>query len=215
MPERSSIILEYDDLDLTDRDLFSLYLRYPDMQASDQSSHGEEDAESPLAPLTNSSPDSSPQSTQIYSSPLPHPIRYESPTSSPLGPPDIVPFPALIIAANEPEVDELTAQFDLGLRSHELSEETGEFLLEAKSNIVVMGSILFSSTGGISDAPENIWRVRSTARWLTLSFKCACHVIGKEIRAAESILQFAPFTVRPASEDLWTNYKQMAELIIE
>lgn len=215
MPEHAAIYFDNDEMALTDRDLFSLYLRYPEMEQSDHNFQEEVYAEPPLVSITTSSPESSPQSAQLYSSPLPNLTRYESPTSSPLGPPDSIPFPALTIAANEEEVEELTAQFDLTLKSHEIPDDTAEVLAEIKSEILTMGTVLFSATGEVSTDLENIWRVMSSANWLISVLKHAGNAVDGELNDIESILQLAPFTVRPALEDLWTNYKQMAELIIE
>jgi hypothetical protein len=215
MPEHGALTFEIEDIALTDHDLFSLYLKYPEMHQSDGEIQDALDAEHPFAILTTTSPQSSPQSTQLYSSPLAHRARYETPTSSPLGPPDIIPFPGLTIAANEQEVEDLTTQFDLTLKSADIPEYTAELLMEMKSNIVVMATFLFSVSGEISGDLENVLRVQSAANWLISSFRQAQTAVEDEIDAVESILQLAPFTVRPAVEDLWANYKQMAELIIE
>jgi hypothetical protein len=215
MSENAAPKFDHDEIGLTDLDLVSLYLRYPDMQQSDHDSQDDVYAQPPLAPIPNSSPESSPQSTQLYSSPLPNPTGYESPTSSPLGPSDIIPFPALAIATNEQEVEDLTTLFDLTLRPYDVPKETAELLAEMKSMMVMMGSMLFSVAGEVSTDLETIWRVKSDANRLILSLKKARCLVEEEIDAAESILQLAPFTVQPGLEDLWTNYKQMAELIIQ
>ncbi len=215
MTEHAAIDLENEELALTDRDLVSLYLRYPEMEETDHDFQDEVDVGHPLVPIITSSPESSPPSTQFYSSPLPNTTRYETPTSSPLGPPDSIAFPALAIAAKEQEIEELTAQFDLILKSDEIPKDTAELLAEMKSVIVLMGAILFSASGEVSANLENVRRVESAAHWLILSLKQARDVIEEEITAIESVLELAPFTVRPAAEDLWTNYKQMGEVIIE
>jgi hypothetical protein len=214
MPENAAPIFDHDETGLKDLELVSLYLRYPDMQQSDHDFQDDGYAEPPLLPIPSSSPESSPQSTQIYSSPLPNPTAYESPTSSPLGSPDIIPFPALAIATNEQDVEDLTTLFDLTLKSHDVPKETAELLADMKSMIVMMGSILFSAIGEVSTDLETVWRVKSGANWLILSLKKARCAVEEEIDAAESILRLAPFTVEPGLQDLWTNYKQMAELII-
>jgi hypothetical protein len=205
---------ENDEMALADRELFSLYLRYPEMEASDDNFQDEVDEDAPSVLVTTSSPESSPQSAQIYSSP-PTLTHYESPTSSPLGSPDSIPFPTLPIPTNEEEVEALTTHFDLILRSHEIPQDTIKVLAEMKNVIVMMGLTLFSATGEMSTDFASIWRVKSAANWLTSVLKPAGEAIDQEIDDIESILQLAPFTVRPALEDLWTNYKQMAELIIE
>lgn len=215
MSENDPLDFDIDRIALTDRDLFSLYLKYPDMLQSDEDFHDGVYEESPLGPLTTSSPESSPQSSQLNNSPLPNLTRYETPVSSPLGPSDITPFPALAIVANEQEVDELTIRFDQTLKSDDISDDTGKFLTEMKSIIMMMGSILFSATGEVSTELETVWRVKSAANWLILSLNRARAAVEREVHAFETILQLAPFTVRPALEDLWTNYKQMAELIIQ
>jgi hypothetical protein len=205
---------EDDEIALADRELFSLYLRYPEMEQSDDSLHEEVDGETSSFFITSSSPESSPQSAQISSSP-PTLARYESPTSSPLGSPDSIPFPTLTIPANEEEVEALTTHFDLTLRSHEISQDTAKVLAEMKTVIVMMSLALFSTTGAMSTDLGSFWRVESAATWLLSVLKPARKAIDREIDAIENILQLAPFTVRPSPEDLWTNYKQMAELIIE
>jgi hypothetical protein len=205
---------EDDEIALADRELFSLYLRYPEMEQSDDSLHEEVDGETSSFLITSSSPESSPQSAQISSSP-PTLARYESPTSSPLGSPDSIPFPTLTIPANEEEVEALTTHFDLTLRSHEISQDTAKVLAEMKTVIVMMSLALFSTTGAMSTDLGSLWRVESAATWLLSVLKPARRAIDREIDVIENILQLAPFTVRPSPEDLWTNYKQMAELIIE
>jgi len=205
---------EDDEMALADRELFSLYLRYPEMEQSDDSFHEDVDGEPSSFLITTSSPESSPQSAQLHSSP-PTLTRYESPTSSPLGSPDSIPFPTLIRPANEEEVEALTTYFDLTLTSHEISQDTAKVLAEMKTVIVVMGLTLFSTDGAISTDFGSIRRVKSAATWLISVLKPAGEAIGREIAGIENILQLAPFTMRPSLEDLWTNYKQMAELIIE
>jgi hypothetical protein len=88
-------------------------------------------------------------------------------------------------------------------------------LAEMKTVIVMMSLALFSTTGAMSTDLGSFWRVESAATWLLSVLKPARKAIDREIDAIENILQLAPFTVRPSPEDLWTNYKQMAELIIE
>lgn len=215
MSEHSAIDFHIDEMALTDRDLFSLYLKYPEMQHPDHDFQVEDYADSPNVSNTASSPASSPQRVQVYSSPLANLTRYETPTSSPLGPPDIVPFPALAIADNEQEIDGLTAQFDLTLKSDEIPNDTAEYLAEMKSVLVMMGAILFSASGELSTNLDNVERVKSAANWLIVSLKQALDAVEEEITAIESVIELAPFTIRPAPEDLWTNYKQMAELIIQ
>jgi hypothetical protein len=186
------------------------------MEPSDHDLTDEDDLEPFLALLTTSSPEPSPLSTRHCSSPLPNPIRYESPTSSPLAPldNDNVPFPAPTIAANEREVEQLSIQFDLTLKSADIQNDTRGLLAEMKAVMVMMGSILSSGTGGLSSDSKHICRVKSAANWLILKLRQAQEVVQGEIHAVESILQLAPFTVCPKPEDLWTNYKQMAELIV-
>ena len=216
MSEHAAIGCDNDDMALTDRDLVSLYLRFPEMQQPDDDFHDGVYVESPLVPITTSSPESSPPSARLYSSPVPNLTRDETPTSSPLDPPpDSVPFPTLAVAVNEQEVDELIAGFDLILRSEGIPENAAGLFAEIKSVIVMMNSILFSATGEISTSLQNIWRVKSAARWLVSLLTDARDAVEREINAAESILELAAFTVRPALEDLWTNYKQMAELTIQ
>ncbi|ERF74158.1 hypothetical protein EPUS_08897 [Endocarpon pusillum Z07020] len=215
MPERSSIGCTNDDLALTDRDLFSLYLRYPEMEQLDVNLEGGDYAEPLLASITASSPDSSPQSAQLDSSPPSNSTYYESPASSPLGPSDSIPFPDLAIAANDGEVEELSVHFDLTRRSHEIPERAAELFTEIKSAILSMGSILFTTTGEVSTEPENLWHINSIADWLISVLSRAGIAVDMEIDDIQTILQLAPFTIRPALKDLWTNYKQMAELIID
>ena len=215
MPERASIGCANDDLALTDRDLFSLYLRYPEMEQINVNLEDGDYAEPLLASITTSSPDSSPQSAQLDSSPPSNQTYYESPASSPLGPSDSIPFPDLAIAANDEEVEELSVHFDLTRRSHEIPERTARLFAEIKSVILGMGSILFTTAGEVSTEPENLWRINSIADWLISLLRQAGIAVDMEIDDIQTILQLAPFTIRPALEDLWTNYKQMAELIIE
>jgi hypothetical protein len=214
MPENAAINVEFEELALTDRHLVSLYLQYPDMEQSEHDPQDEVHVD-PQIPITTSSPESSPQSTKIYSSPLPDPTRYDSPASSPLSPPDSIPFPSLPVVANEQDVDDLTAQFDLALKSDEIPKRTAKYLAELKSILLTTGSTLFSASGEISTDPVNLWRVKSAACWVVLSLNHARTTVQQEIDAVKFILELAPFTVRPSLEDLWTNYKQMAELIIE
>lgn len=214
MPEHTSSHLELEHIALADRDLFSLFLRYPEMPQPIDEPQDQIDVAPHTALLTTSSPVSSP-SSKFYSSPLPNLTRYETPTSSPLGPPDSVPLPDLPVAVNEEEVEELTTKFDASVKSDDVPNNTGDLMAEMKSMIVFMGTMLFSGRTGLSTDLENLWRVKSAADWLIQSLRHAEGVIQGEINAIETILQLAPFTVRPTPEDLWTNYKQMAELIVQ
>ncbi len=215
MSERASISFANNDLALTERDLFSLYLRYPEMDQSDHNLEDGDNAESTLASMTTSSPESSPQSALLNSSPPSNATNYESPASSPLGPSDSIPFPDLAVAANDGEVEELCVHFDRTWRSRGIPEDTAESFAEIKSVILGMGSVLFTATGDVSTEPENIWHINSSAGWLISVLEHVTVAVDMEIDAVQSILHCAPFTIRPALEDLWTNYKQMAELIIE
>ena len=46
-------------------------------------------------------------------------------------------------------------------------------------------------------------------------FKSSCQRVNDQIDNVTFILTLAPFTVQPTPEELWANYMQMAELIIE
>jgi hypothetical protein len=214
MPGHATLNFDAEEIALTDRELFSLYLRYPEMP-SDQQYHDECDPDRLPELVSSSSPASSPPSIIHHSSPPSNLTRCETPASSPLGPPDIIPFPAFMVNADEEEVDELTTQFDLALRSSHVPKDTAEYFAETKSIIINMGGVLFSASGDISANLQNVALVKSSTEWLILCLNQAHDAVGKEIRAIESMLCLAPFTVRPAVEDLWTNYKQMAELIIQ
>lgn len=215
MPEHLAPHFDDEDMALTDPDLIALYLMYPEMQQRGLEFSDEVYTGPPVLSITDSSPEYSSPSTQVHSSPLPNLTDYDTPTSSPLGPPDKGPFYALPIAADEQELDELTAQFDLSLKSNEIPDDATEVFAGMKSAIMTMKLLLFSATGALTSDAENIRRVISVANRLKKSLMQAQVAVEREINTIESILQLAPFTVRPAPEDLWTNFRQMAELIIQ
>lgn len=214
LPEHVAVDLDNDEMALTDPDLVSLYLTYPEILQSDDDLPEKGDVALPRLAITTSSPDSSPQSTEAHSSP-PNLTRYDTPVSSPLGPSDDGSFHALTITGNDQEVEDITAHFDLALKSDEIPDDAAELLAEMRSVVLMMGALLFSASGELTSDPENIRQVISAAKWLGKSLIQARRAVEKEIDAVASILQLAPFTVRPAPEDLWTNYKQMAELVIK
>lgn len=215
MAENATLELDHDEMSLTDFNLVSLYLQYPDMQRADDAFLDGCSEDPSSVALTASSPESSPPSAHLSSSPLPNVTRYESPASSPLSPPDIIPFPALTILPNEQEVDELSTRFDATLNSYDIPQHTAEFLAEMKSVIATMGTLLFFGGQDLTSDLERFRRVISAGNWLMMSLRQAQDIFQEEIDAIEAILELAPFTVRPAPKDLWVNYRQMAALIIQ
>lgn len=171
---------------------------------------------SPCASLTTSSLSSSPLSVQHYSSPLSNANRYESPASSPLDPPEPILLYTLSLITDEQILDELTTRFDLTLRSARVPKNTAGLLAEMKSVTMMIRTMLPSGSRQILPIEvENLRRIKLAADWLISSLRQAQAAVQKEIMAIRAILQLAPFTTRPAPEDLWANYKQMAELILQ
>jgi hypothetical protein len=213
MSETATMNINSDEISLTDRDLVSLYLSYPDMQQSD---HHEDPYADPLhVPFTSSSPASSPPPAHLHSSPPSKLSRYASPISSPLAPSDIIPYSDLTAAPIEEGIEVLAAEFDATLNSSNLSEERAEFLADMKSTMMLITAILLSKTGKITTDLDSVRQVRMMAERLTSSLRKEQEAVAREVKAAESVLEFTAFSARPGVEDLWSNYIQMADLIVE
>lgn len=81
--------------------------------------------------------------------------------------------------------------------------------------ILQVSRLLFPPTGSRSVTREDLQEARNICRAMISLLKSSCQRVNYQIDNVAYILTLAPFNVQPAPEDLWANYVQMAELIIE
>jgi len=81
--------------------------------------------------------------------------------------------------------------------------------------ILQVSWLLFPPTGSLSVTRKDLQEARNICRAMVSLLKSSCQRVNDQIDNVTYILTLAPFTVQPAPEDLWANYMQMAELIIE
>ena len=177
---------ESDEIDLTNRDLASLFLQYPDLADDDNESAADSDfgEDVDASNLSNTTT----HTTPLRNDPVP---LLGSRT-----PPE---FPAFIQRLNE---SNLPAKAVVYLKS------LGHMVLQ-------IGRLLYSPTGNLSVKKQDLQEARILCRHMVSLLDSSCERVNDQIDNVGYILTLAPFTIQPAPEDLWANYKQMAALIIE
>ena len=177
---------ESDEIDLTNRDLVSLFLQYPDLADDDDESTAASDfGEDVDASILSN--------TTTHTTPLrndPVPFLGSRP------PPE---FPAFIHRLNESN----------------LPKKAVDYLNSLGHMVLQIGRLLFPPTGNLSVKKHDLQEARILCRHMVSLLESSCERVNDQIDNVGYILTLAPFTVQPAPEDLWANYKQMAALIIE
>jgi hypothetical protein len=181
---------ESDEIDLTNRELVSLFIQYPDMPHMP----GDDDAESAVASDFGEDVDISTLSdTTTRTTPL------RNDPAALLGSRPMAEFPVFMQRLNESNLPQKAIDYFKSL---------GHMILQ-------IGRLLFPPTGNISVTQEDLQEARNICGHMISLLEPSCQRVNDQIDNIAYILTLAPFTAQPAPEDLWSNYKQMAELIIE
>jgi hypothetical protein len=179
-----------DEIDLTDRELMSLFVQYPDMPDMPE----EDDNESAVASDFGEDADTSTWSdTTTHTTPL---------RNDPVALPGSGPLPEFSV-------------FMRRLNESSLPQRATDYFRSLGHMILQIAWLLFPPGGNISVTKENFQEVRDICGHMISLLESSRQRVKDQIDNVAYILTLAPFTVQPAPEDLWANYKQMAELIIE
>ena len=193
MAEDSLPSPDLDEMTLTNRGLAALYIQYPDMEElpGDESaivSDTESEEEAETSGLSISTTQTTPPRIAAQDAAL----RLVS--SSCEGP-----FPCF-----------LQRLADCGLPA-----QSSDYLTGLGYAILELGRALFAPTGPESVTTQVLGEALAVSRALTAVLKRSCTKVNAQIDNIAYILTLAPFTVHPEPADLWANYKQMADLILE
>jgi hypothetical protein len=183
-PERDS-----DEIDLTNRELVSLFLQYPDMSDDD-----DDDDDSATASNSGEEADSTTLSDTTTRT---TPLRND---------------PAAELGSRPLQVFSVFSQ---RLDESNLPQKAIDYFRSLGYIIVHIGRLLFPPTSNIAVTKQDLLEASNKCGQLFSLLESSCQRVNEQIENVAYILTLAPFTVRPAPEDLWANYKQMAELIIE
>jgi hypothetical protein len=177
-----------DEIDLTDKELMSLFVQYPDMP-------DEDDNESAAA----SEDFGEDADTSTWSDTTTHttPLRNDA-----VALPGSKPLPEFSV-------------FMLRLNESSLPQHAIDYFRSLGHMILQIGWLLFPPSGNMSVTKENFREARDICGHMISLLESSGQRVKDQIDNVAYILALAPFTVQPAPEDLWTNYKQIAELIIE
>lgn len=184
-----------DEIDLTLRELVSLFIQYPDMpdifqegrdrdgdNVSEAASDFREDAD------TSTSSDTTTRTTSLRNAPV-----------------------ALLDSKPLPEF----SVFVQRLHESNLPQKAVDYFNSLGHTILQIGQLLFPPTGNMSVTNEDHQEAGNICGHMISLLESSCQRVKEQIDNVAYILTLAPFTVEPAPADLWANYKQMAELIIE
>ena len=192
MPHSTASDSDSDGIDLTNRELVSLFIQYPDMvnlpgdddSQSGDSSDSEEDVDATtLSATTNHTT----------------PLRNEPLTVLMVSPRPAAEYPAFLQRLN---------QSNLPKRAIDYFTALGQIILQ-------IGQTLFPPTGNMSVNQDALEEVCNMSDHLVSLLESSCQRVNDQIDNIAYILTLAPFAVQPTPEDLWPNYKQMAELIVK
>ena len=187
MPQEPFPDYDSDEIDLTDRDLVSLFLQYPDMPDDGDngspaaSDFGEDAGNSTLSDTTT-------RTTPLRNDPVPL-----------LGSRPLPEFPIFLQKLNESN----------------LPQKAIDYFKALGHTILQIAELLFPLAGNVSVRKEDFQEAGDICCHMASLLESSCQRVNDQIDNVAYILTLAPFTVQAAPEDLWVNYKQMAELIIE
>lgn len=189
MPQDPSPDDESDKIDLTTRELVSLYIQDPDMPGMSD----DDDDESAAASDFREDIDAATLSDATTRT---TPLRHDAAALP--GPRPVPEFSVFVQRLNESN----------------LPQKAIDYFRSMGNKILQVGRLLFPPTGNISIPKEDLREAREVCDHMVSLLESSCLRVKDQIDNIAYILTLAPFTVRPAPEDLWPNYKQMAELII-
>jgi hypothetical protein len=101
------------------------------------------------------------------------------------------------------------------LSESNLSQKAFDYFKSLGHMILQVSWLLFPPTGSLSITREGLQEAGNICRTMISLLKSSCRRVDDQIGNVAYILTLAPFNVQPGDEDLWANYTQMAELIIE
>ena len=184
---------DLDEMTLTNRGLAALYIQYPDMKElpGDESaiaSDTESDEEGETSGLSSTTTQTTPPRRDEQDMDL---GLLSSRTEGP--------FSCFL---------QRLAQCGLPSESSERLTGLGYAFLE-------LGRALFPPAGPDSVTMQVLGELVAVSRALITVLECSCTKVNVQIDNIAYILTLAPFTVQLEPADLWANYKQMADLIIE
>lgn len=183
-----------DGIDQTNRELMSLFIQYQEMNDLLN-----DDAEQ-SAVYSDSDGEDDANST-ILSATTTHttPLRNEPVVLTMATPVPLAAFPAFIQKLNQSN----------------LPHKAVEYFTALSQIMLQVGQILFPSTSNTNLTEKDLEDVCTLSRYLVSLLASTCQRVNDQVDNMAYILALAPFTVNPAPQDLWSNYKQMSELIIK
>jgi hypothetical protein len=101
------------------------------------------------------------------------------------------------------------------LNKSNLPQKAFDYFKSLGHMILQVSRLLFPPTGSSSVTREGFQKASNICRAMISLLKSSCRRVNDQIGNVAYIQTLAPFNVQPAPEDLWANYTQMAELIIE
>ena len=187
-----------DELVLTDRDLVSLYMKYPEMSlAFEDDDDDDQEKEQSFEGVDNAS--------AIFSSPT---SSFQTISTAETTPPRFDP----VIAAFTTETDDYQAFLEL-LKKAELPSSTRTYFTSLVNRIRRISCLLFSPQETTSTTAM-FTEVLDHCHILTDSLKPSCGKVEEQLANLIFVRSLAPFNVSPQASHAWTNYCQMAELLI-
>lgn len=189
MPQGIAPEYNSDEIGFTNREPVSLSIQYPDMPNMPDG----DDESTPAADFgedvdTSTSSDKTTHTTPLRNDPV-----------ALLGSRQLPEFPAFMQRLNESNLPQKALDYFKSL---------GHMILQ-------VSRLLFPPAGSLSVTREDLQEASNICRAMVSLLKSSCQRVNDQIDNVTYILTLAPFTVQPAPEDLWANYTQMAELIIE
>lgn len=188
---------ENDEIDLTNRALVSLFIQYPDM---DDPPDGDLDDDCPTASSNFGSEDDDIESSMLSNTTTrTTPLRNDLVLSPADHPPPLAEYPAFVEKLN----------------GSGLPQRAVAYFSVLANKMLQIGDLLFPPIGNVNVSTESLHEICTTCRYLISLLESSCQRVTDQIDNVAFILTLAPFTVQATPEDLWANYKQMTELIIE
>ena len=185
-----------DEIALTDPGLISLIDQYPDIVEALNNEEIENQSRSPTRSFTS---EDEGQSTTL------------SDTTSQTTPPRNEP-------AEPVHSSRAIAEFPRFLHELETSnlpERAVEYLKALGYTVLEIGQTLFPPNGNIAVNRKDLQKIKNLCQHIVPLLEGSGRRVDDQIENIAHILTLAPFTIRPAPEDLWANYNQMAEVIIQ
>ena len=189
-----------DELDLTDRDLISLYMKYPEMSLAFDDEDDEDDEEE-----KKQSFEAADTASTIFSSPA---SSFQTIATAETTPPRFDPG----IPTVPTELDDYETFLDLVNKS-KLPSNARTYFTSLANRIRQISGLLFSPQDNTTTAAV-LTEVLDHCHVLTGSFKSSCDLAGEQVANLLFVRALAPFVVSPQAEHAWTNYCQMAKLLI-